>query len=89
MLFRSLEQVPDNMQALAASLNNIAFQFGWVLSPQISGYFQTHQGWVPVFVWTTVLYVIGIAVTWIFFRDAEAAEPQEVERVGMRPSPGD
>lgn len=84
-----LEQVPDNMQALAASLNNIAFQFGWVLSPQISGYFQTHQGWVPVFVWTTVLYVIGIAVTWIFFRDAEAAEPQEVERVGMRPSPGD
>lgn len=84
-----LEQVPDNVQALAASLNNVAFQFGWVLSPQISGYFQTHQGWVPVFVWTTVLYVIGIVVTWAFFRDAVDTVPQDVERAEMRASMGD
>lgn len=77
-----LERVPNNVQALAASLNNIAFQFGWVLSPQISGYFQTHQGWVPVFIWTSVLYVIGIVVTWVFFHDKP--EKQDLARLEPR-----
>lgn len=76
-----LEQVPDNVQALAASLNNIAFQFGWVLSPQLSGYFQTHQGWVPVFMTTSILYVIGIAVTWVFFHDV-TERPLQPEAAG-------
>lgn len=66
-----LEQVPSNVQALATSLNNIAFQFGWVLSPQLSGWFQTRYGFVPVFATTSILYVFGIAVTWLFFRNAE------------------
>nr|MBN1228287.1 MFS transporter [Anaerolineae bacterium] len=66
-----LEQVPENVQALAASLTGIAFQFGWVLSPQLSGWFQTNYGFVPVFLTTSGLYIVGIAVTWIFFHDAE------------------
>jgi len=62
-----LEQVPENVQPLAMSLNGIAFQFGWVLSPQLSGYFQATVGFVPVFLTTAILYVVAIAVTWVFF----------------------
>jgi len=62
-----LEQVPENVQALAMSLNGIAFQFGWVLSPQLSGYFQATVGFVPVFLSTATLYIVAIAVTWAFF----------------------
>ena len=69
-----LEHVPDHVQALAASLNGIAFQFGWVLSPQLSGWFQTNYGFVPVFATTAVLYIIGISITWAFFHDAERRE---------------
>lgn len=81
-----LEQVPEHLQALVASLNNVAFQFGWVLSPQLSGYFQANQGFVPVFISTSVLYVIGIAVTWIFFHDS-VGEKQSVTE--MMSSVGD
>ncbi len=66
-----LEQVPPNVQALATSLNNIAFQFGWVLSPQVSGWMQMRYGFVPVFLSTSVLYIIGITITWVFFRGQE------------------
>lgn len=78
-----LEHVPDHVQALAASLNGIAFQFGWVLSPQLSGWFQTEYGFVPVFATTSILYVIGIAITWTFFRGAE-----QRERAGTRQPAG-
>ena len=66
-----LEQVPRNVQALSASLNGLAFQFGWVLSPQLSGWFQANYGFVPVFLTTATLYVIGIAITWAFFHNTE------------------
>ncbi len=66
-----LEQVPHHVQALASSLNSIAFQFGWVLSPQLSGWFQARYGFVPVFATTSVLYIFGIVVTWAFFRHSE------------------
>lgn len=66
-----LEQVPTNAQALAASLNSIAFQFGWVLSPQLSGWLQIRYGFTPVFLITSILYIIGIAITWAFFHNQE------------------
>ena len=59
--------MPENVQALAMSLNSIAFQFGWVLSPYFSGRFQATVGFVPVFLTTAALYVVAIAVTWLFF----------------------
>ncbi len=75
-----LEQVRPDVQALAASLNNIAFRFGWFVSPYVSGWFQTNYGFVPVFLSTSTLYVIGILVTWAFFHDAEqpVEKPQPV-----------
>ena len=78
-----LEQVPENVQALSMSLNSIAFQFGWVLSPQLSGYFQATVGFVPVFLITATLYIVAIAVTWAFFgRESESAQiepPAQIE----------
>lgn len=62
-----LEQVPFNVQALAASLTSIAFQFGWVASPQLSGWFQANYSFVPVFFTTAGLYTVGIITTWVFF----------------------
>lgn len=72
-----LEQVPQNVQALATSLNSIAFQFGWVLSPQLSGWLQANYSFVPVFLTTSTLYVIGISITWIFFHNADTPLPAE------------
>ncbi len=77
----ALEMVEPRIQPLATSLQGIAFQFGWVVSPYASGWFQTtygERGFVPVFLSTSVLYVVGIAVTWFFFHDAEkkAATPE-------------
>ena len=69
-----LEQVPTNACALATSLNNIAFQFGWVLSPQLSGWLQIRYGFTPVFLSTSILYAIGIAITWAFFHGRERAK---------------
>jgi MFS family permease len=77
-----LEQVPENVQALAMSLNGIAFQFGWVLSPQLSGYFQATVGFVPVFLTTATLYIVAIVVTWAFFgsRRNQATDESAPER---------
>ena len=64
---------------MAASFTGIAFQLGWVVSPNVSGWFQVtfgETGFVPVFSTTSVLYVIAIIVTWTFFRNVEkSAEP--------------
>lgn len=78
-----LEQVEPNVQALATSLNSLSFQFGWVFSPYLSGWFQVEYGefgFVPVFLTTSALYIVGITVTWIFFRDA-AKRPTQLKRV--------
>lgn len=58
-----LEQVRPEVQALAASLNSIAFRVGWAFSPYLSGWYQTNYGFVPVFMSTAALYVLGIAIT--------------------------
>src|SRR5574341_1788520 len=65
-----LERVPPEAQALAASLNSLAFTFGWAVSPYISGWLQVTYGdlgFVPIFFTTAVLYTLGIAVLWAFF----------------------
>ena len=78
-----LEQVPTNVQALAASLTSIAFQFGWVASPQLSGWFQANYSFVPVFFTTAGLYTVGIVTTWVFFgkRRGSSSVPQPEQQV--------
>ncbi len=75
-----LEQAPPDAQALASALNSLSFQFGWVVSPSISGWFQATYGefgFVPVFASVSILYAVAIVTEWIFFgrvaRDARLA----------------
>jgi predicted MFS family arabinose efflux permease len=50
---------------------NIAWQAGWAIGPYISGVVQEQYGFTPLFLATTVLYVVAISVMWRFFRNAE------------------
>lgn len=66
-----LEQIDEDLQALATSLNNISFQFGWAIMPSISGWLQDSFGsfgFVLIFSMVSVLYMLGIATEWVFFR---------------------
>ena len=65
-----LENIAEDGQALASALNGIAFQFGWVVSPSISGFLQAEYGdfgFVPVFFSVVGFYILGITSQWIFF----------------------
>jgi MFS family permease len=69
-----MEYVQPEVQALAASFTSISFQLGWVFSPNLSGWFQAtygELGFVPVFLTTSVFYIVSIIMTWAFFRNAE------------------
>ena len=78
-----LEHVEHDVQALAAGLNLVAFQFGWAASPYLSGWFQVTYGdfgFVPVFLTTSALYIVAIVVTWVFFgRDGRSPRWQAGE----------
>jgi MFS family permease len=65
-----LEQVPDNLQALAMSLNNLTFQFGWFVMPQVSGWLQVRYGdfgFVPIFFSVAGFYLLAMGVEWFLF----------------------
>ena len=66
-----MEQTPEHQQGLASSVFNIAWQIGWSVGPYISGVVQEQYGFTPLFIATTVLYLVAIGVMWRFFRDAE------------------
>ena len=69
-----MEQVEPGARATVASLESMAWNFGWVFSPTISGYLQVRYGFGPPFLGTIVLYVISVLLYWVFFwrRRAEA-----------------
>ena len=69
-----MEQVEPGARATVASLESMAWNFGWAFSPTISGYLQVRYGFGPPFLGTIVLYVISVFLYWAFFwrRRAEA-----------------
>jgi hypothetical protein len=65
-----LERVPRDAQALAMSLSSIAFQFGWFVMPQISGWLQVRfgpVGFAYIFGMVAGLYVTAFTIEWFFF----------------------
>lgn len=72
-----MERVDQNARATVASLVSMASNFGWALSPTISGVIQVKYGFGPAFVGTIVLYVLSVYFYWAFFwkapRKAETA----------------
>jgi len=66
-----MEQTPEHQQGLVSSILNIAWQIGWSVGPYISGVVQQQYGFTPLFITTTLLYLLSIGVMWKLFRNAE------------------
>jgi MFS family permease len=62
-----MEHVEPKSRATIASLVSMANNFGWALSPTISGWIQVRYGFGPAFFGTLILYVLSISLYWKFF----------------------
>lgn len=67
----AMELVDEEEQGTLTSLLTLSWQTGWALMPLVSGIIQERYGFAPIFLATGVLYAIGIAMKWIFFRHVE------------------
>ena len=78
-----LERIPQDVHALAISLNIICFQFGWFVMPQISGHLQVQFGefgFVPIFIFVSIMYSLAALAEYIFFRDSIQSLPTSFSR---------
>lgn len=66
-----MEKTPAHQQGLASSVLNIAWLIGWGVGPYISGVVQQRYGFSPLFLATTILYLVSVAVTWRMFHNDE------------------
>jgi MFS family permease len=66
-----MEKTPPHQQGLASSVLNIAWLVGWSVGPYLSGVVQQRYGFSPLFIATTILYLISVGVMWKMFRNAE------------------
>ena len=62
-----MEQVDPDSRGMLASLTSMAWNFGWALSPTISGYLQVRHGFGPSFTLTILLYSIAIGMYYVWF----------------------
>lgn len=62
-----MEHVEAKSRATIASLTSMAHNFGWAVSPTVSGWIQVRYGFGPAFFGTLILYVISIYLYWKFF----------------------
>jgi MFS family permease len=69
-----MEQTPEHQQGTASSVLNIAWQVGWSVGPYISGIVQERYGFSPLFVTTTILYIVAVAVMWRMFHNSESMQ---------------
>jgi MFS family permease len=70
-----MEQVEPSSRAMVASLVSMSWNFGWAVSPTISGILQVRYGFGPPFMGTIILYVISVFLYWFFWwRKSEARE---------------
>ena len=66
-----MEQTPERQQGYVSSVLNVAWQIGWSVGPFLSGLVQVRYGFAPLFITTTVLYLMANATMWLFFRNSE------------------
>ena len=62
-----LEKVPSESRATIASLTSMAGNFGFAISPTISGMLQVKYGFAPAFAGTIFLYTASTVMYWYFF----------------------
>lgn len=74
-----MEHVDPSARATVASLVSMAWNFGWTLSPTVSGILQVRYGFGPPFLGTIILYTISTFLYWVFFlRGRRESEPAPV-----------
>jgi len=66
-----MEQTPEHQQGYVSSVLNVAWQIGWSVGPYLSGLVQVRYGFSPLFITTTVLYLLAVGVMWKFFGTTE------------------
>jgi MFS family permease len=70
-----MEQVEPSSRAMVASLVSMSWNFGWAISPTISGILQVRYGFGPPFLGTIILYIISVFLYWFFWwRKSEVRE---------------
>jgi MFS family permease len=62
-----MEQVEPDARAMVASLVSMAGNFGWALSPTVSGWMQVRWGFGPAFIGTILLYLLSTGLYWKYF----------------------
>jgi MFS family permease len=72
-----MEQTPEHQQGLASSVLNVAWLIGWAVGPYLSGVVQQRFGFSPLFIATTILYLIAVGVMWKMFHNAEPLHAKE------------
>jgi len=66
-----MEQTSERQQGFVSSVMNVAWQIGWSVGPYLSGLVQVRYGFTPLFITTTVLYLLAISSMWRFFSGTE------------------
>lgn len=62
-----MEQVEPSSRAMVASLVSMSWNFGWAVSPTISGILQVRYGFGPPFIGTIILYILSVFLYWLFW----------------------
>jgi MFS family permease len=62
-----MEHVEAESRAMVASLVSMAWSFGRVISPTISGNLQVKYGFGPPFLGTIILYLVSVFMYWFFW----------------------
>ncbi len=69
-----MEQTPEHQQGTASSVLNVAWQVGWSVGPYLSGIVQKQYGFSPLFIATTILYIVAVVVMWRMFHNSERVQ---------------
>ena len=80
-----MEKVEPSSRAMVASLVSMSWNFGWAISPTISGILQVRYGFGPPFLGTIILYTISVFLYWYFWwrksEEDEFTQPGIVEEI--------
>ena len=72
----AMERTTETEQGTINSLRNWAWNVGWAVGPYLSGIIQQRYGFSPLFLITTILYAVAIALTWVFFGNKQRLSAQ-------------
>lgn len=74
-----MERTPKEERGAVNSIVQMAWQFGWMVGPAISGAVQAGAGFAPLFLTTSTLYALSAGLLYYLFRDAELPVEEEGE----------